>query len=90
MPRNKKPSSPNRDTLLAIKAGKVLLDGRHPVDDMASVMVTLDGLVALILITCMNNDPRKALGMLHEGLLPGVEQRIALFASKGYTHDQGG
>ena len=70
----------SRDTKRAIEAAKILIDSRDVATDFASILVTLDHLIALV---SMNNNPRKAVGMLHEGTIPGVEERIALFASKG-------
>ena len=66
----------------AIKAVKILLDGRDPVVDMASFLVTLEHAVAAALLVAMNLDHRKAVQMLNEGLVPGVESRLALHASK--------
>ncbi|WP_108482292.1 hypothetical protein [Oceaniglobus ichthyenteri] len=63
-------------------ATRTIIDGRDPVTDMAAVMVTLEGAVAATLLMVMNGDHRKAVGMLNEGLVPGVEHRIALSASR--------
>lgn len=72
----------SEDTKRALAAAKVLLDGRDSRADTGGVMVTLETLVSMILLLVMDNDHRKAVGMLHEGLLPGVEERIALGASR--------
>ena len=66
----------------AITAVKILLDGRDPVTDMASFMVTLEHALATALLVAMNMDHRKAVQMLNEGLVPGVESRLAIHASK--------
>jgi hypothetical protein len=73
----------SRDSRRAVEAAKVLLDGRDPVTDFASVLITLDHLVATVLLVTMGNDHRKAVGMLNEGLVPNVEERIALYAAGG-------
>ncbi len=44
--------------------------------------VTLEGLVTLVLLAVMEQKPRAAAAMLTEGLAPGVESRLALYASK--------
>ena len=66
--------------VLAIAAAKLIFDGRDPRD--SSVLVTLEGLVTLVLLAVMNNDVHKAAAMLNEGLVPGVEGRIALANSR--------
>ena len=73
-------AEPQKDTQRAIAAAKAIIDGRDPRD--SSILVTLEGLVTLLLLTTMDNDERKAAGMLIEGLVPGVEQRLALAASR--------
>ena len=69
------------DTHRAAAAGKAILDGRDPSEDFASVMVTLEHAVAAVLILLMR-DPQKAARMLNEGLMQGVEQRLALYAER--------
>ena len=73
-------NDPQKDTQRAIAAAKLLIDGRAVGD--ASILVTLEGLVSLMLLAHMGNDERKAAAMLNEGLVPGVEQRIALASSR--------
>lgn len=73
-------TSPSRDSHLAVAAAKMIIDGRDPVVDMSTVLITLDHVVATVLIAAMNRDPRKAVAMLNEGLVPHVEERIALYA----------
>jgi hypothetical protein len=72
----------SRDSQRAIAAAKVILDGRDPATDGASILVTLDHLVATVLLVTQGLDHRKAVGMLNEGLVPHVEDRIALHAAK--------
>lgn len=71
-----------KDTARAMEAAKAILDGRHPVEDRASILVTLDHVIGTILIAAMDGDAKKAVWMLHAGTLPGVEERIALYASR--------
>ena len=66
----------------AIQAVKILLDGRDPVAEMASFLVTLEHAVALALLVSMKMDHRKAVQMLNAGLVPGVESRLAIHAAK--------
>jgi hypothetical protein len=73
----------SRDSQLAITAAKIIFDGRDPVANVSEILVTLDHLVATVLLVTMNLDHRKAVAMLNEGLVPGVEERLALHASKG-------
>jgi hypothetical protein len=75
-------TEPQKDTQRAIAAAKLIIDGRDPNADSSSILVTLEGLVSLVLLATMGNDPSKAAGMLNEGLVPGVEERIALAASR--------
>lgn len=70
-----------KDTQRAIAACKKILDGRDPQKDYAKVLVTTEHTIAALLITIMG-DPRKAAAMLNEGLLQGVESRLALYRSK--------
>lgn len=75
-------TEPQKDTQRAIAAAKIVIDGRDLKTDHGSILVTLEGLVSLILLATMDNDPRKAVGMLNEGIVPGVEERIALAVSR--------
>lgn len=71
-----------KDHTRALAACHEILDNRHPIADRASVLVTLEHTIAAMLIAVMDGKPLLAVGMLHEGVLPGVEERIALFASR--------
>lgn len=71
-----------KDTRRALAAAKAICDGRHPVDERSRILVTLDHTIATVLVAAMGGDASKAVQMLHEGTIPGVEERIALFASK--------
>jgi hypothetical protein len=71
-----------KDTQRAIAAAKLLIDGRDPNRDMGAIMTTLEGLVSLMLLTVMGRDERKAAVMLNDGLVPGVESRLALHNSR--------
>lgn len=68
---------PERDTQRVIETVKALLDGRDPQADLGEVMITLEGVVTATLLMVMNQDRRKAIGMLNEGLIEGVERRLA-------------
>lgn len=75
-------TEPQKDTQRALAAAKLIIDDRDPSADHGAVLVTLEGLVSLVLLAVMGNDERKAAAMLNEGLVPGVENRIALAASR--------
>lgn len=68
------------DTRRARAAALEIIDRRSAAD--TGVLVTLELTVAVVLLTVMNNDPQLAARMLNEGLLQGVESRLAFFASK--------
>lgn len=68
----------NEDTALAVAVAKMLINGRDPVNDN-SVLITLDHVIALILIVAMKKDARKAAYLLNEGVVPAVEQRLSFY-----------
>jgi len=74
-------SESKKDTTRAIAAAKAIFDGRDPSTDRASILVTAEHAFAAVLIACMDRDPRKAAAMLNEGLIPGIESRLTLYAS---------
>lgn len=74
-------SENQKDTTRAVAAAKAIIDGRNPVADQSSILVTAEHAFAAVLIACMDRDPRKAAAMLNEGLIPGIEQRLALYAA---------
>jgi hypothetical protein len=71
-----------KDTLRALSAAREVVDGRDFEADMPAILVTLDHVVATVLIAVMGNDARKAAEMLNEGLLPAVEERIAQYEAR--------
>lgn len=75
-----------KDTARAIAACKAIIDGRDPSKDFALILVTEEHAVASLLLMVMDHDPRKAAAILNEGLVQGIEQRLALYASKGITN----
>ncbi|WP_027682719.1 hypothetical protein [Rhizobium leguminosarum] len=72
-----------KDTQRAFLAAKAILDGRDPETHRADVLVTTEHAIAAVLLACMGSDPRKAALMLNEGLVQGVEQRLAYYATGG-------
>lgn len=70
-----------RDTERAFAAARSIFDGRDPKSDFGGVMVTLEHVVAVVLLALLSS-PERAAGMLNEGLVQGVESRLALYASK--------
>lgn len=72
-----------KDTARANDAVKAIIDGRDPFTNPSEILVTAEHAFAVILLACMKGDARKAAGMLTEGLVPGIEQRLAYYASKG-------
>ena len=73
---------PEKDTQRVVKVVRELLDGRDPQADLGEVMITLEGVVTATLLMVMKQDRRKAAGMLNEGLVEGVERRLAYSARK--------
>lgn len=70
------------DTVRAIAAAKAIIDSRDPIAKQAQILVTAEHAIAAVLLTVMG-DARLAAGMLNNGLVPGVEERLAYYASKG-------
>merc|ERR1712173_183700 len=60
-------SQASRDTQLAVQAVKIILDGRDPVKDRSTALITLDHTIALMMLVAMEKDPRKAVQMFNEG-----------------------
>lgn len=75
-------NTPQKDTQRVNAAAAKIIDGRDPIADRGAVMVSLEGAVTAVLLLVMDRDPEKAAGMLNEGLLQGVENRLALYASR--------
>jgi len=71
------------DTKLAEQAAKIILNGRHPVKDFAQVQITLDHVIATVLLATSDLDPVRAAHVLNEGTLPHVEERFMLYAKNG-------
>jgi len=69
------------ETERVLKAASAILEGRDLVTDRGAAMVTLEGVVAAVLVALMG-DHDKAAAMLNEGLIEGVETRLALGASR--------
>jgi len=70
-----------KDTQRAFAAAKAIIDGRDPNSDGSSIMVTAEHAIAAVLLA-VYRDPRTAAGVLNEGLIPGIEERLSLYASK--------
>lgn len=70
-----------KDTQRALAAAKHIIDGRDPDSDGSSILVTVEHAIATVLLAVCK-DPRIAAGMLNEGLIPGIEERLSLYASK--------
>jgi hypothetical protein len=69
------------DTVRATNAARAIVDGRHPDRFAAEIMVTLEHTVAAVLLL-IDRDPHKAAAMLNEGLVQGVEARLADYNAK--------
>lgn len=72
----------NPDTARAIAAAKLIVDGRTSTAEMPAIMVTLEHVVATILLMAMHKDHRLAAAFLNEALVPGIEARLALGESR--------
>lgn len=68
-------SEAKKDTQRALVAARAIIDERGT-DDAASIMVTLEHAVATVLIA-LYRDHKTAAGVLNEGLVQGVEERIS-------------
>lgn len=66
-----------RDSKAQVQAAKIIVDGRWPSDE-SHILVTLEGLIALVLIYTSKGDHRRASVMLNEGILPRVEERLMM------------
>ena len=75
-------TEPQQDTQRALEAAKLIIDGRDPSTHHGAILVTLEGLVAIVLLAVTRNDYNIAAAMLNEGLVQGVESRLALAASR--------
>lgn len=73
-------SEARKDTARALAASTAIVDGRGT-DDVDAIMVTLEHAVATVLIA-LYRDHALAAAMLNEGLVPGVEARIALHQAR--------
>lgn len=71
------------DTSRALAAAKAIIDGRDPGKDASQILVTAEHAFACVLLATHGGDARKAAAMLNEGLIPGIEQRLAHYAPKG-------
>ena len=73
----------------ALAAAKSIIDGRDPDKDASKILVTAEHAFACVLLAANGADPRKAAAMLNEALIPGIEQRLAFYASKGGMFTKG-
>lgn len=74
-------SEAQKDTHRAHAAAKAIVDSRFPPDDAGAIMVTLEHTITTVLLA-LYGEPAKAAAMLNEGLVQGVEERLALYGSK--------
>ena len=77
-------SEAKKDTVRAVEAAKTIFDGRDPQAECSSILVTTEHAVAAVLLALFP-DPRKAAAMLNEGMVPGIEERLATYAAKRAT-----
>ena len=75
-------TDPTEETRRYLAAAREIIANRDPERDRAAIMVTLEGAVATVLTIVMGGDHRLAAGMLNEGLVQGVEERLALGAER--------
>ena len=75
-------SEAQKDTQRALAACKSIFDGRHPQQDMPSILVTAEHAIAAMLLAMYPDDPAMAARMLNEGLVEGIERRLAIYAAK--------
>ena len=82
-------NEPQKDTQRALAAAKLIFDGRDPKIGMSSILVTLEQLVTTVLLTVMRKDARRAALLLNEGLVPGIEERLASYSSRKLDKEKG-
>lgn len=70
-----------KDVQRALAAARAIIDGRHPTEDYSKILVTAEHTIATLLLALFR-DPRIAAAMMNEGLAPGVEVRLSMYASK--------
>ena len=75
-------NSPQIDTGRVRQAADAILDSRDPIAERGAIMGTLEGTVSAILLMVMGGHHANAAAMLNEGLLQGVEGRLAHAANK--------
>lgn len=75
-------SESQKDTRRAFNAAKAILDERDPAREFAKILITLDHTIAAVLLMSQDRDVNDALAILHEGIVPQVEERLMLFALK--------
>lgn len=71
------------DTQRAFAACKAIVDGRDPSSHSSEILVTAEHTFAVVLLAACGGNARMAAAMLNEGLVPGVEERLSLWHSKG-------
>lgn len=71
-----------KDTQRALTAAKAIIDGRDPLIQQSAILVTAEHAVAALLLALYNGNPKRAAQMLNEGLVVGIEERLAFYSSK--------
>lgn len=69
------------DVLRATRAAEEIVDNRPP-SEFGRILVTLEHVIATVLIMSTGGDSRKAAGLLNEGIVPGVEGRLMMAEEK--------
>ena len=75
-------TSIDKDAERIVLSVATLIGDRKPVQDCADIMVTLEQMVATVLLITMNNNPRHAARLLNEALVPRIEERLAHVEAK--------
>jgi hypothetical protein len=70
-----------KDSARATAAARAIIDGRDVNANYGAILVTAEHTIATLLLVIMG-DPEKAAKMLNEGILQGVEERLALYAAR--------
>ena len=71
---------PSEEAMRVMTAASAIIGDRDPKEDV-DILITTEHVVATILIA-MFSDPHQAAGMLNEGLVQGIENRLSLYKSK--------
>jgi len=73
-----------RNARRARLAATDVIDGRDITNEreLVEILRTLDHMIALVLLMVMERDPKKALLVFSDGIIPAVEQRFIVYSEQ--------